>query len=132
MTVFSLLIRVRVEGSVHRADAGDQADSDDNPRIHGHQLIGPATGVKSASCKSDNPDTEAGVHKGLIEERALKRWHAPIFPCLPVEQQIRCQSRASHNCSTINESLRQVAGWLLSLIWLLHVCTTEDILKDGF
>lgn len=70
------------------------------------------------------------MQERLVQEIPLKWWHPSIFPSFTVEQQVSSKSCASNDGSAIDKSLCQVARWLLDLVPLLHVGSTEDILED--
>lgn len=63
----NLLVRMRGEGTVHGSDTCGQADTDDDPRVRGHESIAPSAAVESLSCDANHADAEAGVEEGFVE-----------------------------------------------------------------
>lgn len=62
--------------------------------------------MQCASSNSDDTNSEAGVHEGLVEVFPLVLWHAAIFPGLTVENQV-----GGDNCSTDQDgSIEQALG----------------------
>lgn len=122
-----LLIRGGVESSIHCANAADQTDTEDEPRVRGHKAVRPSVGVQGARSQTDNTKTKASVHKSLIQEAPLVSGHCAILTGLTVEDEVGSQNGTTNDGSTVQQLLGEVT--LRSIVGLLHVCPTEDILE---
>lgn len=124
----NLLIRGSVESAVHGSDAANETHAHDEPRVHSHKTIRPATHVEGASSNTNYTDTKTSVHKSLIQEAPLVSGHTAILSRFAVEDEVGCQNCTTNNGSAIYQFLGQVT--ILSRVdTLLHVCTTEGILE---
>lgn len=122
-----LLVRRSVEGSIHRADAANQADTKDEPRVHGHETIRPSVGVQGARSNTDDTESKASVHESFVQEAPLVSGHSAIFAGLTVEDEVRSQDGTTNDGSTVQQLLSEVT--LIGVVGLLHVGPTEGILE---
>lgn len=123
-----LLIRGSVESTVHGADAANETDTHDEPRVHGHETIRPAAHVEGASSNTNDTNTETSVHKGFVQEAPLVSGHTAVFSRFTVEDEVGCQDGTTNNGSAIQQFLGHIAT-LCRVEALLHVCTAEGILE---
>lgn len=121
------LIRRGVESSVHRANAADQTDTHDEPRVHRHKAIGPAARVKRTSGNTNDTNTKTSVHESLIQEASLVGRHAAILASLTVEDKVGSQNGTTNDGGTIDQLLSEVSR--LRIVGRLHVVSAESILK---
>ena len=56
-------------------------------------------------CDADDADTQARVQEGLVEIFPLKRWHAAIFSCFAVEDEVCGEDRSTDDGSAVEEAL---------------------------
>lgn len=122
-----LLLRRRVVSRVHSADAGDQTQTDNSPRVRGHQAERPSVGVQRSSSNTDDTNAQTGVQERVVEVAALVRRHATVFSRLTVEDQVRHQDSPTHDGGAIQQPLGQVA--LVDLVSWLNVGAAEGILE---
>lgn len=101
---------MRVECSVHGSKAGSETNTDNQPRVRGHQPITPATGVQSPSRQTNDTDTQSGVHESLVEVFSFVRGHTAIFARFPVEDQVRGKDCTTHQSGAVEKSLCQIAA----------------------
>lgn len=127
-TIFhNIVIRRGVESSVHRANAADQTDTHDEPRVHRHKAIGPAARVKRTSGNTNDTNTKTSVHESLIQEASLVGRHAAILASLTVEDKVGSQNGTTNDGGTIDQLLSEVSR--LRIVGRLHVVSAESILK---
>lgn len=122
-----LLIRGSSKGGVHRANAADQTDTHNQPRVHRHETVGPAAGVQSAGSNSDNTNTKSSVHESLVQEAPLVSGHATILAGLTVEDEVGGQDGTTDDGTSVQKLLGEVAT--LSIEGLLHVAAAEGIVE---
>ena len=68
------------------------------------------------------------MHEGLVQVFPFKRRHSPILSRLPVEDEVRCDDRASDDGGAINKLLGEIAT-IWSIGGLLHVLPFKGILE---
>ena len=86
--------------------------------------------MQSIGRHANDPDTQPGVHKGLVQEGPFVRGHAAIFSGLAVEHEIRGDYRTADDGGAVEEPLGHAAGvGAHDLAARLHVGATEGLLK---
>lgn len=83
--------------------------------------------MQSSSGNTNNTNTKAGVHEGVVEVAALIRSHATILSRLAVEDHVRGQDGTTDDGSTVKETLGHIPA--RSLVGRLHVRPLESILE---
>ena len=61
------LVRMRGKGAVHGSDACSQTDTNNDPRVRGHESVAPSAAVESLCGDANHADAEAGVEEGFVE-----------------------------------------------------------------
>lgn len=122
----NLLIRRSVVGTEHRAHAGSQTNTSNQPRVGGHQTIRPSIHVQSSSGDTNNTNTKSGVHESFIQIASLVVRHSAILSCFTVEDEVRSHDSATHNGRTVEQALGEVAT-LSCTVRRLHVSAPEGI-----
>ena len=56
-------------------------------------------------CDADDADAQACVQEGLVEVLTLKRWHAAIFSCFAVEDEVCGEDCSADDGSAVEEAL---------------------------
>lgn len=127
-----LLLRTRRKRPVHRPDTDRQADPNHRPGIRRHEPIAPPALMQCARRDADDPESQPGVQKGLVQEAPLEWRHAPILSRFAVEEQVGAdqgcadQSRADHELLSEAACVRP-----RRLVRLLDVVAAKSILKGG-
>ena len=86
--------------------------------------------MQCACGHTDDPNTQAGMHKGFVKERPFKRWHAAIFSSLAVEDYICGDDGAADDGGAIEQPLSHAAGVRArDLATRLHVGPMEGMLE---
>ena len=86
--------------------------------------------MQSACRHTNDPNTQASMHKGFIKECPFVRWHAAVFPSLAVEHEIRGDDGSTNDGGAIKELLSHAAGFRAhGLTTGLDVGTTESLLE---
>lgn len=122
-----LLLRRRVVSRVHGTDASDKTQTDNSPRVRGHQTVRPSVHVHRSSRNTDDTNAQTGVQERLVEVAALIWRHAAILSRLTVEDQVRRQNGTTHNGSSVQQPLGQ--GTLVDPVGRLHIRAAEGILE---
>lgn len=122
-----LLIGRGVESSVHRANATNKANTENEPWVHGHEAVRPTVGVKRASSNTNDTNTKSSVHESLVQEATLVSGHSAVLAGLAVEDEVGGQDGAANDGTAVQQLLRDVAR--RSVEGLLHVCAAEGILE---
>lgn len=84
--------------------------------------------MQSSRSNTDDTNAKTSVQECLIQVASLVNGHAAIFSRLTVKDQVRCQDSSSHDGSTVDELLSEVAT-LHGLISRLHVSAAEGIME---
>ena len=86
--------------------------------------------MQSACRHTNDPNTQASMHKGFIEEGPFVRRHATVFSTLAVEHEIRGDDGSTNDGGSIKELLSHAAGVRAhGLTAGLDVGTTEGLLE---
>jgi hypothetical protein len=109
MARLSLLLGVGGHATVHGADAADETDAHNKPRVGAHQAEAPSAGMQLACCNPDDANAEAGVKEGVVQVGALVRGHTAVLTRLPVEDQVDGQQRATKQGAAVEQPLRRIA-----------------------
>merc|ERR1712187_969514 len=122
-----VVLRGRVESSEHSTHACNETQTNDSPRVCGHQTIRPSVHVESPSSNTDDTNSKTSVQKCFVQVASLIRGHSAILTSLTVEDEICRHDSSTHNGRTIQESLGHVTT--LGTICGLHVRPFEGILE---
>lgn len=82
------LLRAGSHGAVHGSNASNETNSHNQPWVGRHEPERPAVHVHSAGSNTDHANAETGMHKCVIEVRALEWRHAAVLSCLAVEDKV--------------------------------------------
>ena len=87
-------------------------------------------------CRDANDaDAQACVHECFVEELSLKGWHAAIFSCFAVEDEVCGEDCSADDGGAVEEALGEGGCiWGAYLTWLLDVGAAEGLLElvSGF
>lgn len=123
----NLLIRGGVESPIHRSNAANQASTNDDPGVQGHEAVCQSIGVHGAGSNSDHTESKASVHESLVKEATLVSGHSAVLPRLTVEDHVGSQDGTTNDGTTVHQLLADIT--LSSVVGLLHVCAAKSILE---
>lgn len=123
----NLLLRRSVKSSEHSTHASNETETDNSPRVRGHQTIRPAVHVQSPSGNTDNPNTKTSVHERFVQVAAFISRHAAILTSFPVEDKVCRHNSSTNNSCTVQKPLSHVA--LDRAGRRLHVGALKGIMK---
>lgn len=87
--------------------------------------------MQGACRHTDDPDTQASMHEGVVQIRPFVGRHTTIFPGLAVEHEVRGGYRTADDGGAIEELLRHAPGIRgRVLAALLHIGAAEGLLED--
>ena len=101
----NLLFRRRGESAVHSANTCSQADSDNDPRVRGHEPVAPPAAVERLSCDTNHANSKAGVQESFVQILAFEGRHTSILTSLAVEEEICSNKGGAHDSGAVEETL---------------------------
>ena len=106
---------MRSASAVHGANAANEADTKNQPRVRSHQPVAPSVHVQCARCKTDNTNAESSVHECVVQVAPLEIGHAAILAGFPVEDEVDAKQSGAKDAGAIDESLPQVtlSHWIV-------------------
>jgi len=75
-------------GAIHGSNATNETDTKNEPWVSSHESEAPTVHVQGARRNANHSNSEASVHKRIVEVFALKRRHTAVFTGLAVEDEV--------------------------------------------